>query len=84
MTVSASAIRGKVDTVRVTGVFNIHGTSKTETLPVEMSVSGSTYEAVGALTFPWSEFGMTAPSLGGFVNVTGKATMEFELRMQRF
>ena len=48
-----------------------------------MIVSGSTFQAVGSLTFPWSEFGMTAPSVGGFVNVTGKATMEFDLRMQR-
>jgi hypothetical protein len=37
----------------------------------------------GSLTFPWSEFGMTAPSVGGFVNVTEKATMEFDLRLQR-
>jgi polyisoprenoid-binding protein YceI len=83
VTVSASAIKGKVARVQVTGTFTIHGTSKTEALPVEMSISGSTFQAAGALTFPWSEFGMTAPSIGGFVNVTGKATMEFDLRLQR-
>jgi len=26
---------------------------------------------------------MTAPSIGGFVNVAGKVTMEFDLRLQR-
>ena len=83
VTVSASEIHGKVARVVVTGTFTIHGTSKKETLPVEMSLAGSTFEAVGSLTFPWSEFGMTAPSVGGFVNVTGKATMEFDLHMQR-
>jgi hypothetical protein len=36
-----------------------------------------------SLTFPWSEFNMTAPSVGGFVNVTNKATMEFDLHLQR-
>jgi polyisoprenoid-binding protein YceI len=69
--------------VSATGVFDIHGTSKRETFPVELSLSGSTLQAVGSLTFPWSEFGMTAPSVGGFVNVTDKATMEFDLRLQR-
>jgi hypothetical protein len=64
-------------------VFNIHGVSNQETLPVEMSASGSTVQAVGSLTFPWSEFGMTAPSIGGFVNVTEHATMEFDLRLAR-
>jgi polyisoprenoid-binding protein YceI len=83
VTVPASSIDGKVDRVPVTGVIVIHGTSKTETLPVEMTLSGSTFEAVGSLTFPWSEFGMTAPSVGGFVNVTGKATLEFDLHMRR-
>jgi polyisoprenoid-binding protein YceI len=83
VTISTSELEGKVARVPVTGTFTIHGTSKKETLPVEMSLSGSTFEAVGSLTFPWSEFAMTAPSVGGFVNVTGKATMEFDLHMQR-
>jgi hypothetical protein len=67
----------------VTGVFDIHSTPKLETLPVEFSLSGSTLQVAGALTFPWSEFGMRAPSVGGSVSVTGKATMEFDLRLQR-
>ena len=83
LTVPASALAGKVAHASVTGTFDIHGTSKTETVPVELNLSGSTFEAVGSLTFPWSEFGMTAPSVGGFVNVTGTATMEFDLRLQR-
>jgi polyisoprenoid-binding protein YceI len=83
LAVSASAVKGKVAHVSVTGSFNIHGISKTETVPLEIILTGSTFQAVGALTFPWSEFGMTAPSVGGFVSVTGKATMEFDLHLQR-
>jgi polyisoprenoid-binding protein YceI len=83
VTLPAGASTGQVVRTAVTGVFNIHGTSKPETLPVEFSLSGSTLQAAGALTFPWSEFGMTAPSVGGFVSVTGKATMEFDLRLER-
>ena len=83
VTLSKSAVTGRITRGSVTGVFNIHGTSKRETLPVEFSLAGSTLEAAGSLTFPWSEFGMTAPSIGGFVNVTEKATMEFDLRLQR-
>ena len=79
--VSASALQGKVAHVSVTGIFNIHGTSRKETLPVEMSLSGSTFQAVGSLTFPWSEFAMSAPSIGGFVNVSETATMEFDLHL---
>jgi hypothetical protein len=67
----------------VTGVFNIHGTSRRETVPLEMRSSSSEIDAVGSLTFPWSEFNMTAPSVGGFVSVTNHATMEFDLRLKR-
>jgi polyisoprenoid-binding protein YceI len=81
--IPASVLSGKVTHVSVTGTFDIHGVSKIETLPVEMTLSGSTFEAAGALTFPWSEFGMTAPSVAGFVSVTGKATLEFDLSLRR-
>jgi polyisoprenoid-binding protein YceI len=83
LTLPAGARAGHVVSAAVTGVFDIHGTSQRETLPVEFSLSGSTLQVAGSLTFPWSEFGMTAPSIGGFVSVTGKATMEFELRLRR-
>jgi polyisoprenoid-binding protein YceI len=79
----ASALTGHVAHVSAIGVFNIHGTSKRETVPLQISLSSSAIQAVGSLTFPWSEFNMTAPSVGGFVNVTGKATMEFDLHLQR-
>jgi polyisoprenoid-binding protein YceI len=79
--IPAGILKGEVVHASITGVFNIHGVSKQETLPVEMRSSGSNVQAVGSLTFPWSEFGMTAPSIGGFVNVTEHATMEFDLRL---
>lgn len=81
--VSVSALSGRVAHVSASGTFDIHGTSRQETLPLEMSLSGSTLQAAGALTFPWSAFNMTAPSVGGFVNVTERATMEFDLRLTR-
>jgi polyisoprenoid-binding protein YceI len=83
LALSRKAIEGKIGHVSATGTFQIHGVTKSETLPLEVSLAGSTFEAAGSLTFPWSEFGMTAPSVGGFVNVTDKATLEFDLRLQR-
>jgi YceI-like domain len=79
----ASALSGHVVHVSATGVFTIHGTARRETVPLQMTLSGSAIDAVGSLTFPWSEFNMTAPSVGGFVNVTNHATMEFDLHLQR-
>jgi polyisoprenoid-binding protein YceI len=74
---------GGVAHVSATGILKIHGTSRRETIPLEVRLSGSTLQAAGSLRFPWSDFGMNAPSIGGFVTVTDKATMEFDLRLQR-
>jgi hypothetical protein len=79
----ASFRNGKVLHLRATGVFNIRGTSKSETIPIDMQLSKSGIETTGSLTFPWSEFNMTAPSVGGFVNVANTATMEFDLHLRR-
>lgn len=81
LTLTTNALAGHA--VPVTGVFDIHGTAKTLTVPVELHASGSAIEAVGSITFPWTEFGMTAPNVGGFVSVTDKATLEFDLRLAR-
>ncbi len=83
LSLPSGALSGKVVVEPVTGVFDIHGTSRTETLPLQMTLSNDLIQAVGLLTFPWSRFDMTAPSVGGFVNVSAHATMEFDLRLQR-
>jgi polyisoprenoid-binding protein YceI len=79
----ASALSGKVVDLAVTGVVTIHGTARRLTIPLQMRFSTSRIQAVGSLTFPWGEFKMTAPSVGGFVNVTDRATMEFDLDLKR-
>lgn len=79
----ASALNGNAVHTSVTGIFNIHGTARPETLPIEIKLSDATIQAAGSLTFPWGRFNMTAPSVGGFVNVSGRATMEFKLELAR-
>jgi polyisoprenoid-binding protein YceI len=79
----STALKGDVVRVPVSGVFNIHGTSRHWTVPLEMRLSNTTIQAVGSLSFPWSEFNMTAPSVAGFVNVTNKVTLEFDLHLKR-
>ncbi len=83
LALGAGALGGGVVKVSVTGVVNIHGTARRLTIPLQMRVTSSRIQAVGSLTFPWGEFNMTAPSVGGFVNVSSTATMEFDLNLAR-
>jgi polyisoprenoid-binding protein YceI len=83
VTLPASALDGQTIHTSVTGVVTIHGTAKRLSIPLQMRLSRSKIQAVGSLTFPWGLFNMSAPSVGGFVNVSSKATMEFELALAR-
>jgi polyisoprenoid-binding protein YceI len=77
----AGATSGQIVNVSATGQLTIHGVTKTVTIPIQARVNGSQIEIAGSITFPFSEFGMTPPSIGGFVTVQDNATMEFDLKL---
>jgi polyisoprenoid-binding protein YceI len=79
----ADAGSGQTIHVSATGDLTIHGMTKSVTIPIDARLTGSKIELVGSITFPFSQFGMTPPSIGGFVSVENNATMEFQLLMTR-
>jgi polyisoprenoid-binding protein YceI len=78
----ASALNGQEFHSTATGLLTIHGTTRTVSIPITGRVKGTQIETVGSITFPFTEFGMQAPSIGGFVSVENHATLEFDLRFQ--
>jgi polyisoprenoid-binding protein YceI len=76
---TTDAASGQTVHVSATGDLTIHGVTKSVTIPIDARLSGSKIELVGSITFPFSQFGMTPPSIGGFVTVQNNATMEFQL-----
>jgi polyisoprenoid-binding protein YceI len=79
----ADAASGQTIHLSATGALTIHGVTKTVTIPIDGLLSGSQIQLVGSIAFPFSDFGMTAPSIGGFVTVQNTATMEFKLLLTR-
>jgi polyisoprenoid-binding protein YceI len=75
----ATAASGAATKTEVTGDLTIHGVTKRVTIPLDTQMNGGRIEVVGSLSFPFSDFGMTAPSIGGFVTVENNATVEFQL-----
>jgi polyisoprenoid-binding protein YceI len=80
---TADAGSGQAVHVSATGDLTIHGVTKSVTIPIDARLTGSKIELVGSITFPFSQFGMTPPSIGGFVTVENNATMEFQLLLTR-
>jgi polyisoprenoid-binding protein YceI len=83
VTLPADAASGVEIHVSLTGALTIHGTTRTETIPVQARLSGSEIDVVGSITFPWADFNMQAPNIAGFVTVDNTATMEFDLFLKR-
>jgi polyisoprenoid-binding protein YceI len=74
---------GQVVKVSATGPLTLHGVTRTVSIPLSLQLSGSSFEVVGSISFPWSEFGMSAPNFGSFVTVDNTATMELDLKFSR-
>jgi polyisoprenoid-binding protein YceI len=83
ITLPVGATSGQTIHVSATGALTIHGVTKTVTIPIDGLLSGSRIQLVGSIAFPFSDFGMTPPSIGGFVSVQNTATMEFKLMLTR-
>ena len=83
ITLPADAANGQVFTASATGQLTIHGVTKTVTIPIQARLTGAQIQLAGSITFPFSEFGMTPPSIGGFVSVQDNATMEFAVNLGR-
>lgn len=78
-----AATTGQTVHVSATGDLMIHGVTKNVTIPMDARLTGTQIEVVGSITFPFSDFNMVPPSIGGFVTVENNATMEFDLKFQK-
>ena len=81
--VGADALAGATVDVSLFGDLTIHGVTKAVTIAGQARLNGDRIEIVAALTFPFSDFGMTPPSLGGFVQVQNDATLEILLSLAK-
>jgi polyisoprenoid-binding protein YceI len=82
VSVPAGATTGATVNTNLVGDLTIHGVTKRVTIPVQAHLTGGAIEIAGSLTFPWGDFGMQVPNVGGFVSVTDRATLEFDLHLQ--
>ena len=83
VTLPTGTDEGQAVTTEVTGNLTVHGVTKLVTIPLDLRLTGGQGEVVGSLKFPFSDFGMTPPSVGGFVTVEPDATLEFKLLLAR-
>jgi len=76
--IPAAALAGTASAVTLNGDLTLHGVTKSVDIPAQAQLVDGTIQVAGSLAFPLSDFGMTAPNIGGFIiSIADQGTLEF-------
>jgi polyisoprenoid-binding protein YceI len=70
---------GTVRTYTATGLLNLHGQSHSVTFALQAERTGTAIKVAGQINVPFAEWGISNPSLGGFVTTEDRGLLEFLL-----
>lgn len=76
--IPAAALAGTPSDVTLTGDLTLHGVTKTVDIPAQAQLVNGTIQVAGSLSFPLSDYSITAPNIGGvIVSIADTGTLEF-------
>lgn len=81
--IPAEALTGAQVSVTLHGDLTLHGVTKTVDIPATAQLNGSVIQVLGSLDFPFSDFGISAPNIAGFVSVEDHGTLEFLVNLTK-
>ena len=76
--IELGAATGIVKTT-ATGTLTLHGVTKPVTIPIEATRTGEVITVVGAAPIVMADYGITPPSIAGFVSVADNGTLEMQV-----
>ena len=79
----ADATSGTPFDVTLHGDLTLHGVTKTVDIPAKAQLNGGQIQVVGSLSFPFSDYQINAPNIGGFVAVQDQGTLEFQVNLAK-
>jgi polyisoprenoid-binding protein YceI len=71
--------KGAKVTTTASGDFTLHGITRPVTVDLEARWDGQTVQVIGDLPIRFADYGITPPSIGGFVTVAGDGHAELQL-----
>ena len=76
--VPAAALDGTPSDVTLTGDLTLHGVTKSVSIPAQAQLANGVISVAGSISFPLSDYEITAPNIGGFiVSIADTGTLEF-------
>ncbi|MCB0977072.1 MAG: YceI family protein [Acidimicrobiales bacterium] len=74
---------GKVSQVKVTGDLTLHGAKKSIEVDLSVRPSGDVVTIDSSVPIAFADYGIEAPSIGGFVSVEDKGSLEFRISFRK-
>ena len=81
--VPAEATTGAQVNVTLRGDLTLHGVTNTVDIPATAQLNGALTQIAGSLAFPFSDFGINPPNVGGFVTVDDNGTLDFLVNLTK-
>jgi len=82
--IPAAALTGTASDVTLVGDLELHGVKKSVSIPAQAQLTNGTISVAGSFNFPLSDFGITAPNIGGFiVSIEDNGALEFLVNFTR-
>ena len=76
--VPATVLSGTAADITLVGELTLHGVTKSVEIPAQAQFADGAVQVAGSLTFPLSDFDITAPNVGGFIiSIADEGTLEF-------
>lgn len=82
--IPASAIEGTATDVTLVGDLELHGVTKSVSIPAQARLVDGTIQVAGSITFALADFDIVAPNVGGFIlSIADEGTLEFAVNFTR-
>jgi polyisoprenoid-binding protein YceI len=78
-----TAASGAQFAVTLHGDLTLHGVTRAIDLQAEAQLSGNVIRVAGSYAFPFTDYQINAPNIGGFVAVQDTGTLEFLINLQK-
>ena len=82
--IPASAIEGTATDVTLVGDLELHGVTKSVSIPAQARIVDGTIQVAGSIIFLLSDFEIEAPNVGGFIlSIADEGALEFAVNFTR-
>jgi polyisoprenoid-binding protein YceI len=82
--IPASAIEGAATDVTLVGDLQLHGVTRSVSIPAQARLLDGTIQVAGSITFLLSDFEIQAPNVGGFIlSIADEGALEFQVNFTR-